>query len=443
MTVLFVDDEAHLRLSAAQSFDLAEIEVTCLDSAPAALQRLSPEFPGVLVSDIRMPQMDGVTLMAQALKIDPQLPVILLTGHGDVDLAVRCMKSGAYDFLEKPFAPARMVECVRRALAQRTLTLENRALRTRLSSANAIDARLIGRSQPMAVLRKALRAVAATEADVLITGETGTGKEVAARALHAASARGHGPFVHINCAALPASLVESELFGHEAGAFPGATRARYGKFEHARGGILCLDEVDSLSPALQAKLLDVLHNRTVTRLGSNDPTPLDIRVVAIAKGRLEDAVAAGRFRADLLYRLNVVTLDMPPLSARREDIPALFAALVASAAERHRVSAPDIPPPLLGAVSAQDWPGNVRELRNAAERFVLGLPRTAETEAAPTLLAEQMAAHERALISAAIAAHGGRLKATYEALGLSRKTLYDKMQKHGLAREDYVDPEDG
>lgn len=440
--VLFVDDEDHLRIAARQTFELADIAVDTCDTGDAALKRIGPGFDGVLVTDIRMPGLDGTQLLARVQEIDPDIPVVMVTGHGDVDLAVECIKSGAYDFFEKPWQADRLVTCVRRAAEQRRLTLENRALRAQVQNPDTLRTRLHGRSAAMDKLRAALAAVAQTDVDLLITGDTGTGKELAARLLHAESARAGGPFVHINCAALPEALIESELFGHEAGAFPGAMRARFGKFEHARGGVLCLDEVDLLPLPLQAKLLDVLHNRIVTRLGSNDPVPLDIRVVALSKTPLEPQVDAGRFRADLLYRLNVVSLHMPPLADRREDIPGLFTLLAAGVAKQNDLPLPGIDTDLLGALAARDWPGNVRELRNVAERFVLGLSDTlGDAPTGEQSLADRLSQYEKALIAAAISAHGGRLKETYESLGLSRKGLYDKMQKHGLSRDDFA--EDG
>lgn len=448
-TILFVDDEEHLRLAAEQALQLADLPVTCLAQAEKALARISRNFPGILVTDIRMPGMDGIELMRRALEIDSEFPVILVTGHGDVELAVQCMREGAYDFLEKPYAPSRLVETVRRALDKRRLTLENRALRSQVGGRDAIEARLTGRSAAMVDLRHQIRAIAATEADVLIVGATGTGKEVAARALHRASARGDWPFVHINCAALPEALIESELFGHEAGAFPGATRARYGKFEHGRGGTVFLDEIESMPQPMQAKLLHAIQNRAITRLGSNDPVELDVRFVAASKTDLEAEAAAGRFRSDLLYRLNVVTLRVPDLTERREDIPRLFVQLVNEAAARYKRPAPDVPGAVLNAVSARTWPGNVRELRNAADRFALGLDLAIGDGAVGATpvegranLSDKVADFERALIAASLTAHGGSLKETYEALGLSRKALYEKMQKYGLDRAAFIETED-
>ena len=446
-TILFVDDEEHLRFAAEQSLLLEELSVDTYPDADKVLARVARNFPGILVTDIRLPGMDGLTLMQRALDIDPEFPVILVTGHGDVELAVKSMRDGAYDFLEKPYAPGRLVESVRRALDKRRLTIENRQLRRQVGARDAIEARLTGRSSVMGALRQQIRAIAETEADVLIIGETGVGKEVAARALHRVSIRGEMPFMHINCAALPSDLIESELFGHEAGAFAGAMRTRIGRFEAARGGTVFLDEIDSLPRPLQAKLLHAIQNRVVTRLGSNELVELDVRFVAASKQDLEAEAAAERFRADLLYRLNVVTLRIPTLSERREDVPNLFVHLVGEAAARYKRPAPDIPASVLSEVAARSWPGNVRELGNAAERFALGLDPALGSggvrgeAGSGANLAERMAAHEKALIAASLAAHGGRLKETYESLQISRKALYEKMQKYGLSRESFIEEE--
>jgi two-component system C4-dicarboxylate transport response regulator DctD len=436
-TVLLVDDEEELRRSTAQALDLAGFQVQDFSTAERALDFVTQGFNGAVVTDIRMPSIDGMTLMRRIHDIDADIPVILVTGHGDVQLAVRAMREGAYDFIEKPFDAQHLADMVARALDRRALVLENRQLKAVAGKKDDLEARMPGRTQAMVELRYLLRAAAATEADMLVIGDTGTGKEVAARAVHDLSSRATRPFVAIDCAALPATLIESELFGHEAGAFPGALRPRFGKFEHARGGTILLDEIASMPLDLQAKLLRAIQERVITRLGSNEPVPLDVRFIATSKADLEAEVAAGRFRADLLYRLNVVTLRMPALSARREDVPLLFLQLVREAAARYRRDDAGVPGAMLAEIARRNWPGNVRELRNAADRHVLGLrtedgAMTAEAEASS--LPDRVAEFERSMIAGALAAHGGSLKPVYESLGISRKTLYEKMQKYGLDR---------
>ncbi len=439
LSILFVDDEAHLRRAAEQTFDLADLGCEVFDDPETALTRITRSFRGILVTDIRMPGMDGTELMRRALEIDPELPIILVTGHGDVELAVTCMKNGAYDFIKKPYDPHSLVDCARRALEKRELILENRALCVATDGGDLISSQLTGRSAAINELRTQLRAIAHTDADLLIHGETGTGKERAARTLHEASARSGGTFVHVNCAALPADMIESELFGHVAGAFSGAMRDRYGKFEHAHRGILCLDEIDSLPQALQAKLLQALQNKQITRLGSNDVIPTDFRIIAIAKTDLKAAVAEGLFRADLLYRLNVVTLRMPTLAERREDIPALFTTLLNETHARYKREIPPTPTAMLQALTGREWEGNIRELRNAAERVYLGLEGAENPiDEHADSLAARMAKTERALISAALSANAGSVKETCDALQIPRKTLYDKMKKYRLERTDFT-----
>ncbi|WP_134680178.1 sigma-54-dependent transcriptional regulator [Paracoccus ravus] len=437
--VLLVEDDEQMRNSTAQALELAGFSVEALGSGDEALALAGPGFAGAVVSDIRMPGMDGMTLLGRLHEIDPEIPVILVTGHAEVPLAVEAIRGGAYDFIEKPFVVQELATVIRRALEHRGLVLENRRLRAVAGKRDDVEARLPGRTQVMVDLRYRLRAIGSSDADALIIGPTGAGKEVVARALHDVSARSGRPFLAINCAALPESLIESELFGHEAGAFPGALRPRYGKFEHARGGTVLLDEIGSMPLDLQAKLLRVLQERVITRLGSNDPVPLDLRFIAISKVDLAAAVARGEFREDLYWRLNVAVLHVPPLAARREDIPLLFLQLVRESAARHNLGERSVPAAMLPGLAARDWPGNVRELRNLAERFVLGLEGADPLPVLGARLSERVAEFERSVIAGAIAANGGRLRPVYETLGISRKTLYEKMQKYALDRRLIVD----
>ncbi|PZX42162.1 two-component system C4-dicarboxylate transport response regulator DctD [Roseinatronobacter thiooxidans] len=433
--VLLVDDDADLRASTEQALDLAGLVVEGLPEAEPALERITAGFAGIVITDIRMPDMDGLTLMTRIHEIDGDIPVILITGHGDVPLAVRAMREGAHDFIEKPFSGAQLASIAARALSYRQLVLDNRRLRAVAGQADDLEARLVGRSNAMVALRRQVRTVGPSDADVLLIGDTGTGKEVVARALHDLSARAARPFVAITCSALPDTLIESELFGHEAGAFPGAIRARMGKFDHARGGTILLDDIAAMPLALQGKMLRVLQDRVITPLGSNVQHDLDVRFIATSRVALEPEVAAGRFRADLLYRLNAVSLRLPPLSERVEDIPALFARLLAEACARHRLPARSVLPEFLAELARAEWPGNVRELRNVAERHALGLERAPQADtplddARP--LAEQVAAYERKLLVDALIRYKGALKPVYESMGLSRKALYDKLLKHGI-----------
>ncbi|MDP9587898.1 UNVERIFIED_ORG: two-component system C4-dicarboxylate transport response regulator DctD [Shinella zoogloeoides] len=434
--ILLIDDEEEMRRSSAQALELFGMEVDTFASAEPVLERVGYSFDGVVVSDIRMPGMDGMTLLQRVRELDAEIPVILLTGHADVQLAVTAMRAGVYDFLEKPFTAQHLAGIIRRAMDRRGLVLENRRLRAVAGKRDDIEARLPGRTQVMVDLRYSLRAIGATDADTLVIGETGVGKEVVARALHDISARADRPLIAINCAALPENLIESELFGHEAGAFPGAIRPRYGKFEHARGGTILLDEIGSMPFDLQAKFLRVLQERVISRLGSNEVVPLDVRFIATSKVDLEAEVAAGRFRADLLYRLNVATLHVPSLAQRRADIPLLFLQLVREASARYGRADMEVPPDVIAEVASRNWPGNVRELRNAADRLVLGLdPQRDEAQSEPRRLADKVAAYERSVIASALAAHAGRIRPVYEMLGISRKTLYEKMQKYDLDKK--------
>jgi len=449
--VLLIDDDPHLRQALCQTLDLAGLKVVTRADAHGVVEQLGRDWPGVVVSDIRMPGLDGLQLLEQLKALDAELPVILITGHGDVPLAVQAMRAGAYDFLEKPFASDTLLDSVRRALDRRRLVLDNRSLRLALADRRELAARLLGQSPAIQRLREQIGALAATNADVLIVGETGAGKEVVARALHDLSGRRDGPFVAINAGALAESVVESELFGHEAGAFTGAQKRRIGKFEFANGGTLFLDEIESMSLDVQVKLLRLLQERVVERMGSNQLIPLDIRIIAATKEDLRQAADQGRFRADLYYRLNVAPLHIPPLRERGEDILQLFQHYAGAASARHGLPARSLEPTQCAQLMAHGWPGNVRELQNAAERFALGLelglgpapgqPAAAELPSGGSLN-EHVEAFERALIAAELARPHGSLRSLAEALGIPRKTLHDKLRKHGLNFDGGGSPED-
>lgn len=435
--VLLLDDDADLRHAVSQGLELEGHEVSVFEDPLAALSTISRDDYAVIVSDIMMPKMDGFDVLTQVMEIDPVLPVILITGHGDVPLAVKAMKSGAYDFIEKPFTVQKLATVVERALEKRRLVLENRSLRETLDEATDLSSRLVGRASSIEALRSQILALSEADVDVLVFGETGTGKEVVARALHDFSSRKDAPFVALNCAALPKDIIESELFGHEAGAFTGANKARVGKLEYANGGTVFLDEIESMPLDVQAKLLRALEDRTIVRLGSNQSIQLDVRFIAATKVDLGESSESGGFRSDLYYRLNVAALQIPPLRDRKEDIPLLFFHLAREARGKFRREIPDVSPVLEKDLVNYDWPGNVRELRNTADRFVLGLwngfgSQETVQESATGDLATRVQAFEKSVIEREIQSHGGQLKATYESLGLSRKGLYDKMKRLGI-----------
>ncbi|RYY54293.1 MAG: sigma-54-dependent Fis family transcriptional regulator, partial [Comamonadaceae bacterium] len=338
--VVLVEDDEDVRLGAAQALDLAGFAVTPFGSVEAARAAVQPGGAAIVVTDVQLPGQSGIGWLAELHRLDAQLPVILVTGHGDIAMAVQAMRDGAYDFIEKPFASERLVAVVRRATEQRRLALEVAALRRELDDWSGIQATLIGRSAAMERVRQTVRTLAATPADVVVYGETGTGKDLVARCLHERSSRRGGHFVPVNCGGLPENLVDSELFGHEVGAFTGAIKRRIGKFEHADGGTLFLDEIESMPLAVQVKLLRALQERSIERVGSNQAVPVDCRVVAASKVDLREAANAGRFRADLYYRLGVAFIELPPLRERREDIPLLFEHFTLQAARRFGQSAP-------------------------------------------------------------------------------------------------------
>ncbi|MDB5622168.1 MAG: sigma-54-dependent Fis family transcriptional regulator [Devosia sp.] len=445
--VLIVDDEEMVRTALAQWLRLSGFRAEVAASAAEALAALDDARPDVVLTDVRMPGLSGLDLLRTVRDRAMPAEVILITGHGDVPMAVEAMRAGAFDFLQKPYVPDELVASLRRAVAQAALRREVADLRRRLDGGeNELAGRLIGSSRVMDDLRHAIRELAPVPADVMVLGETGTGKEVVARCLHDFSPRAKNPFVAVNCAAIPADLIESELFGHEAGAFTGARGQRIGKFEFANGGTLLLDEIESMPLLAQAKVLRVIQERTVERLGSNRQIALDLRIIAASKVDLRAEAEAGRFRADLFYRLNMATLQLPPMRERGDDCILLFHHFLAQAAERFNRPAPPVLPGDVNALLMHSWPGNVRELRGAAERFALGLhpsghsvqaildPRTKPAPITGVSLADRVANYERHLIEAELVLHAGSAAAVAEALQVPRRTLTEKMNRLAVRR---------
>lgn len=431
--VAFVDDDADLRRANVQSIQLAGLEPMACASAKEALARIEHDFDGVVVTDLRMPGMDGLQLLSQLRARDGDLPVLLITGHGDVPMAVKAIRDGAYDFLTKPYAPETLLRSLGRALEQRSLALENRRLQMEADRA-AKSSALLGPSPQTEHLRRTIDQLGQAEIDILIEGETGTGKSLVARLLHGASARGRRPMVTLDAAALPEGSVESELFGHQAGAFPGAHHSRTGRVMSANYGTLFLDNMDAMPLALQPKLLRLIEDRVITPLGSDAVQPVDVRIIAASGRDLKAQIDEGGFLSALYYRLNAVSLKIPPLRERREDIPVLFAYYQAEAARRHHRPAPPIDAALWRRFAEDAWPGNTRQLIHLAERGVLGLvPETPAHQ--PTergTLRDRVAAFEADQIRAALADTNGHVSKALDLLKIPRKTLYDKFQRYEI-----------
>jgi two-component system C4-dicarboxylate transport response regulator DctD len=445
--ILVVDDDpANISRTREALADIGLPVIGAADGreALAEISRLAgPQgFAGIVLTDLKMPVMDGQELLGRIRQDDPELPVIVISAYGEVASAVAAMRAGAYDFLERPIVPEDLKSRVERALRTRALAIDNRRLRSELANWPGIATRIIGNSSAIQKLREDAASIAGTDATVLIHGATGTGKEVVARVLHEFGKRSRARFVAINCGALSENMIESELFGHEAGAFTDAKQRRIGLAEHAKGGTLFLDEIESMPLGLQVKLLRMLQERVIVRLGSNEEIKIDVRVVAATKTDLRDAANRKEFREDLYYRLNVAELYIPALNDRRDDIPLLFDHFVNEFAARHQREPLRSAPAQVEALIAHDWRGNVRELRNVAERFVLGLGGShsslLDAEAgASRPLPDQLDAIEAMLIRNALVTDHGHVQAAADRLGVPRRTLSEKMRKHGLDGQDF------
>jgi DNA-binding NtrC family response regulator len=432
--IVLVEDDEAFRQSVEHTLSLADYEVEAFGDAASAEAYLSAHVPGIVLTDLRLPGQDGLYVLECAHRRDPALPVIVMTGHGDVPTAIQAIRAGAYDFLEKPFSRDHLLAVLARATDKYALAAENHLLKRQLAATSGIEQILCGESAAMKTLRDWVVRLAPTSADVLVNGETGTGKELVARCLHDFSKR-RGNFVALNCAAIPETLFESELFGHESGAFTGAGKQRMGRIEHANDGTLFLDEIEAMPLGLQAKLLRVLQEREIERLGNNRPIPVDFRVVAATKVSLEELTRKGAFRADLFYRLEVANLRVPALRDRVSDVLQLFRTFQQQAALRFQMPAQPLTAEQHQALLAWRWPGNVRELKSCAERFVLGMPIF--VDGAPDAIArrsfeESVALIERSLLEESLSRHGGSAKAACAELELTSATFYRKAKALGI-----------
>jgi DNA-binding NtrC family response regulator len=449
--ILVVDDERNILTSVSRALGLEGYRVEVAGSAEVALDKLAKQSFDAILLDVQLPGIDGLAMLDELRGLEITTPVIMMSGHATVEVAMEATRRGADDFIEKPIGSDRLTLSVRRSLELRELQQENRELRRRYGASEA----LLGDSASMDRLRDQIALAARSNAPVLILGERGTGKELVAAAIHGGSARAGGPLEKLNCAAVPEGLIESELFGHEAGSFTGATKQRRGKFERAHGGTLFLDEVGDMSPQMQAKLLRVLQEGEVERVGAGSTVEVDVRVVAATNKSLEAEIEAGRFRADLFDRLNVVPLRVPALAERVEDVPLLAEHFLSLACEMHGRPGKSISEGAMRLLESYPYPGNVRELRNLVERLVILTPdeNISEAEATTLLpidpgpaasgyfvpqtpLREMVEAAERDFIIRALQLRKGHVTKTAADLGLERSHLYKKMRALGIRKPD-------
>jgi two-component system nitrogen regulation response regulator NtrX len=454
--VMVVDDEKGIREALRQLLEYEQMEVRTASSGAEAL-KLYPEFhPHLTFLDVKMQGMDGLETLKRLRQIDPQSQVVMISGHGTIQTAVEATQLGAYDFFEKPLDTDRVLVTLRNALAHVALTSEN----VRLQEEVQAHYQIVGSSKAIRHVIERIEKVAPTAARVLITGENGTGKELVARALHALSPRAQGPFVEVNCAAIPSELIESELFGHMKGSFTGAVGDRAGKFELADGGTLFLDEIGDMSAAAQAKVLRALQEGVISRVGAAQTRTVDVRVIAATNKDLTKEIGAGRFREDLLYRLNVVPIDVPPLRERRGDIRQLVQHFASLLAQRGGLPVREFAEDALARLESHDWPGNIRELRNAVERLLILAAGPAVTAADVERLAMGGGAAgggggdfadaaflrartfedfkqeaERAFLHAKLVEHDWNVSETARTLQMPRSNLYKKIERYKLARE--------
>jgi two-component system, NtrC family, C4-dicarboxylate transport response regulator DctD len=454
--IVVIDDDEAARHSIGQMLSLRGWSVEVFSSAEAALA-----WPGLrealcIITDVKMPGMDGEEFLATMRARPGSPPVVMLTGHGDIAMAVRCLKSGAFEFAEKPFDDAVLLSYVGKAVEQSRLVREARDLRRRLTLCSPEEDGkfgMVGRSRVMQDLYAQVEAAARSDAPVLVTGETGVGKELVARAIHGQSHRASGPFVPVNAGALPETMLESELFGHAKGAYTGAVGEREGKLVSASGGTLLLDEIETISARAQVQLLRVLDDGVVQPLGSDRARTVDIRLVCASNAELSEEVRKGTIREDFSHRIMVLNIRVPPLRERADDIPLLVSHFLRQVANRSGVPVPTIPEETLTEMLGHYWPGNVRELKNAVERLAITSRDGSAGSFTPDLrydserllslptgagrLRDEMEKVERTVIESALREYRGEINATFQALGISRRALYERMKKYGLDKQGF------
>jgi two-component system response regulator HydG len=448
--LLIAEDEPILRITMAEALEKEGWVVDVAEDGAKAMQLFEQYYHDVVLTDLLMPRMDGMEVLRRVKALQPETTVVIITAHGTVESAVEAMRQGAADFIAKPFSIVQLLLRLSNVCSFKMLQEQNIRLQEQLEERYSFG-KIIGKSKKMQEVFELIRVVADSDASVLVQGESGTGKELVASAIHFNSPRRAKPYIKVSCASLPESLIESELFGYEKGAFTGATERRIGRFEAASGGTLFLDEIGELPPAFQVKLLRVLQERQIERLGSNRSIPVDVRIVSASLRPLEEDISSGRFREDLYFRLNTVTINLPPLRERREDIPLLAQRFLEEFSRERGKQVTSFTDAALEAFDAYAWPGNVRELRNAVERAVLfcrgqkvgieDLPAALQGQAAAprpaaakpvATLREAVERAEIEAMQAALAATNGRKSEAAELLGVSRKTLWEKIKLYGI-----------
>jgi len=439
--ILVVDDEAIVRESLRDWLSDVGHHVLTAENGPQALEIIEKEKPGIVIADLVMPGMDGIELLKKAKEISPNIEVIIITAYGSIPTAITAIREGAYDYIEKPFCPERAELLVDKLVEHQRLLGENIALQHKLEERYRFE-NIIARSPRMQQVVEIIKVVAKSNATVLITGETGTGKELVARAIHAQSYRKDKPFVAVSCAALPESLLESELFGHEKGSFTGAHAQKKGKFEVANRGTLFLDEIGEMSANIQVHLLRVLEEKEFNRVGGNEPIKVDVRVISATNRDMKQAVANGQFREDLYYRLNVVNIELPPLRERTEDIPLLAQHFLKKYSAENQKEVTDFSPEVTDFLLKYEWPGNVRELENAIERAVIlakgahieiaDLPKENLVLVRSAPAGKDLEEVEKNHILNILKETGGNYSEAARTLGISRMTLYNKIKAYGL-----------